>query len=222
MSLRVLDGIEQGSEQWYDVRRGMLTASVIGQLLTATGRVADNEGSRALTLALTAERITGHTDATWQSTDMMRGHFDEPLARDVYSEHFAEVREVGFMIRDDHGFELGYSPDGLVGDVGLIEVKSRRQKKQLQTVLSDDVPAENMAQLQAGLLVSGRSWCDYISYCGGMHLWRKRVYPDDAWFASIIAAAQAFEANSAEMVAKYQAAVEGLPPTPRFDEEMTF
>ena len=62
------------------------------------------------------------------------------------------------MVRTEPGWKLGYSPDGLVGDDGLIEVKSRRAKKQLQTILSGQVPAENMPQLQAGLLVSGRSW----------------------------------------------------------------
>jgi hypothetical protein len=84
------------------------------------------------------------------------------------------------MVRDDWGFSLGYSPDGLVGDDGLIEVKCRRQKKHLQTILADEVPPENMAQLQCGLLVSGREWIDYVSYCGGMPMYVKRVYPDTA------------------------------------------
>ena len=89
------------------------------------------------------------------------------------------------MVRDDWGFKIGYSPDGLVGKDGLIEIKSRRPKKHLQTIIAGTVPAENMAQIQAGLLVSGRDWCDYISYCGGMRPWIKRVEPDTRWSPSI-------------------------------------
>jgi hypothetical protein len=115
------------------------------------------------------------------------------------------------MVRDDWGFRIGYSPDGLVGDDGLIEVKSRRQKKQLQTIVSDEVPPENMAQLQCGLLVSGRAWIDYVSYCGGMPLYVKRVLPDPRWFEAIVAAVSAFEDTAADMVAAYHEATKGLP-----------
>jgi hypothetical protein len=127
------------------------------------------------------------------------------------------------MIRDDWGFRIGYSPDGLVGDDGLVEVKSRRPKKQLTTLLSDEVPAENMAQLQCGLLVSGREWIDYISYCGGMPLYVKRVLPSDKWFTAITTAVAQFEDTAAEMVAAYQTATQGRPATERVVEmEMTF
>ena len=174
---------------------------------------ADNDTSRNLTELLTAERITGRTDPTFISDDMWRGIDDEPRAVDVYSAHHAKVTPSGFMVRDDWGFELGYSPDGLVGDDGLVEVKSRRQKKHLRTVLADEVPAENMAQCQAGLFVSGRAWCDYISYCGGMRLWVKRVEPDPRWFAAIVEAVAAFEKAAEEMADKYLKAVDGLPMT---------
>jgi predicted phage-related endonuclease len=136
----------------------------------------------------------------------------------VYAEHFAPVEPLGFMVRDDWGFHIGYSPDGLVGDDGLVEVKSRRAKKHLQTILEDEVPAENMAQLQCGLLVSGRAWIDYVSFCGGMPLYVKRVEPDPAWFDAILAAVTAFEDTASLMVADYTAATEGLPMTERVIE----
>lgn len=221
MSLRVLPDLVQGTEDWYDQRRGMVTASVVDKLLTATLKVANNDTSRALTLLLTAERMTGHTDPTWRNDDMMRGVFDEPIARNLYSQHYAHVDEVGFMVRDDWGFEIGYSPDGLVGDVGLIEVKSRRQKNHLETVMSGEVPEANMAQIQCGLLVSGRAWCDYISYCAGMHLWTKRVYPNERWHEAIVKAVRAFETASADITHQYLAAVEGLPLTERIELEIT-
>jgi hypothetical protein len=218
MTLHELPDLLQGTEEWHDQRRGIVTASVVGQLLTPTLKVANNDTSRALTALLVAERITGYTDATYMTADMFRGHEDEPRAVAVYSEHFAPVTTTGFMVRDDWGFRIGFSPDGLVGDDGLIEVKSRRQKKHLQTILSDAVPAENMAQCQTGLLVSGRPWLDYVSYCGGMPLWRKRIEPDQAWFDAIIDAVATFEATSAGMVAAYTAATHGLPPTERIIE----
>lgn len=223
MTLHELPDLVQGSDEWFDQRRGMVTASVVGQLITAkTLQPASNDTSRGLTALLTAERITGHTDPTYTSDDMFRGKLDEPNAVNAYAEHFAPVTTVGFMVRDDWGFSIGYSPDGLVGDVGQVEVKSRRQKVQLVTVLNGEVPTANMAQLQCGLLVSGRSWCDYISYSGGMHLWTKRVYPDPKWFDAIIAAVEQFETSAAEMITTYNARTEGLPLTERVVEmEMT-
>jgi hypothetical protein len=219
MGLVEYPNIEQRSDEWYKQRCGIVTASVVHNLLTAkTIKPANNEQSRGLTDTLVAERITGHVDPTYQSDDMARGIFDEPTARDLYTEHFSPVHECGFMVREETGWKLGYSPDGLVGDVGLIEVKSRRQKKHLRTVLDDRVPSENMAQIQAALLVSGRSWVDYISYCGGMHLWVKRVYPDPRWMAAIEDAVTEFEQTAATMIKNYRAAVAGLPKTERQTE----
>jgi hypothetical protein len=219
MSLIELPDLIQGTDEWHDQRRGLVTASVVGKLITATTvRPANNDYSRALTAQLVAERITGYTDPTFMNDDMLRGVEDEPRAVEKYSEHYAPVTTIGMMIRDDWGFRIGYSPDGLVGDDGLVEVKSRRQKKQLTTILADEVPAENMAQLQCGLLVSGREWIDYISYCGGMPLYVKRVTPDERWFVAILAAVSAFEDTAAEMVAAYHTSIEGRPLTERVVE----
>lgn len=216
MTLHELPDLEQRTDDWYDQRRGIVTASVVHMLITAkTLKPASNDYSRGLTAQLVAERITGWTDPTYMNDDMFRGVMDEPRARDLYSQTYAPVTQVGFMVRDDWGWKLGYSPDGLVGSDGLIETKSRRPKKHLQTILADAVPPENMAQIQAGLLVSGRDWCDYLSYCGGMPMYVKRVKPDQQWHDAIIAAVEKFEANAAEMVALYHEAVAGLPMTER-------
>ncbi len=267
MTLRILENLEQGTEEWADQRRGMVTASVVGSLLSvgkpsaiaydctkcpakATNpcvglrdgkplknmhperaavakeneasaplviEVANNETSRSLTKLLVAERLTGFTEDIFASADMERGRMDEPVARDLYSEHHAPATVVGFMLRDDWGFPIGYSPDGLVGDEGLIEIKSRRQKNHLATVLADKVPMDNMAQVQCGLLVSGRAWVDYISYCGGMPLWTKRVFPDPLWFDAIIQAVRTFESAAEDMANTYLSRVEGLPATERID-----
>lgn len=256
----------QGTDEWFDQRRGIVTASTVGQLISQRSLTAIDfdcpacdapandpcrskvksgapiktlhperaevarmdssvvlepargDVARTLTLALVGERLSGNTDPSYTSYDMQRGIDDEPRARDIYAEHFAPVREVGFIIREHDGTKIGYSPDGLVGDDGLIEVKSRRQGTQVGTVLSGAVPAGNMAQLQCGMLVTGRKWLDYISYCGGLHLWVHRVYPDQRWFDAILAAVEAFESNAAEMVRNYGESVVGFPLTERVIE----
>jgi predicted phage-related endonuclease len=219
MSLQTYPDIEQGSERWYDVRRGILTASVMGQLITpATLKIANNVTTRSITAELAAERITGFTDDSYASDDMIRGHDVEPLAVAAYSKHTGNpVTTLGFMVNDDHGFKLGCSPDGLVDDDGMVECKSRRPKKHLQTILADEVPAENMAQCQAALLVSGRDWVDYVSFSGGMPLYIKHVEPDEKWFRAIVAAATEFEIAAAQMIATYRERVVGLPVMERID-----
>lgn len=178
---------------------------------------ASNDTSRNLTASLVAERITGFTEPIYINDDMQRGIDDEPIARAKYAEHYAPVAEVGLMVRDDWGFRIGYSPDGLVGDDGLIEIKSRRQKAQVQTIVAGVVPAENMAQIQCGLLVSGRKWLDYISWAGGLPMYVKRVYPDPRWQDAIVKAVRAFEDNAAEMMRIYDESIVGLHPTERIE-----
>jgi hypothetical protein len=216
MSLHEYPDVQQGTPAWDDLRRGIVTASVVGKLITpAKIEVARNVESRALTAQLAAERITGWTDPSYVGAAMERGWDDEPRAIEAYSEHYAPVTPMGFMIRDDWGFPIGYSPDGLVGDDGTIECKSRAPKKHVATILADAVPVENYAQVQCALLVSGRDWCDYVSYCGGMPLWRKRVEPDPRWFEAIVAAVAAFEKAAEQMTDAYHKAVTGLPITER-------
>lgn len=214
----------QGSDEWHDQRRGIVTASVVGQLVTPkTLKIASNDKSRSIVAQLVAERITGYTDPTYIGDDMLRGIDDELRARDLYAEVYQRpVREIGFLLRKETTWQLGYSPDGLVGNDGLIEIKSRRSKLHLRTILDDEVPAEYMAQCQAGLLVSGRQWLDFISYSGGMPMWHKRVLPDPSWQDAIIAAVEQFEATAAEMAADYRTKTKGLPTTERVVEmEMT-
>jgi len=223
--LTVFNDLEQGTDEWLAARCGIITASVVGQLITPkTVKPATNDYSRALTMNLVAERITGFVEPMHMNADMERGTLDEPYARDLYSEHYAPAHEVGFIVRDDFGFKIGYSPDGLVGDDGLIEIKSRRQKKHLATILADEVPLENMAQIQCGLLVSGRDWLDYVSYCGGMPLYVKRVLPDPKWHEAIQEAVKAFEESAEQMLQAYEAAVFGSPTTKRINhyEDMRF
>lgn len=220
MTLTIHNDIEQGTPEWHDVRRGVVTASTVGKLVTPTLKVANNDVSRGVTTTLVAERITGWTEDTPMNSDMWRGVEHEPFARDIYAGHYGAVEQVGFMVRDEDGWQLGYSPDGLVGDDGLIEIKCPRAKTHVLTILADEVPAHYMPQLQAGLLVSGRAWIDFVSYVAGMPLYVKRVTPDPAWHEAITAACVAFETNAAQIVADYRARVADMPQTERLDFEI--
>jgi hypothetical protein len=225
VSLEIFTELQQGSDEWLAARCGIVTASVVGQLITPkTIKPAANDTARGLAATLAAERITGFTEPFHETADMERGSLDEPYAREVYAEHYAPVAELGFMVRDDWGFKIGYSPDGLIGSDGLIEIKSRKQRIQLQTILDDAVPLANMAQIQCGLLVSGRKWLDYVSYSGGMPLYVKRVLPDPKWFHAIFLAVEALEDSAAEMIARYEIATAESPATERIDhyEDMRF
>lgn len=218
--LTVYRDLEQRSEEWYKVRRGILTASVVGKMVTPTLKVADNETSRGITASLVAERITGRTEETFVTDDMWRGIEHEPYARDVYSGHYQQAVECGFMRRDEDGWTLGLSPDGLIADEGLLEIKCPRAKGHVATILADEVPAGYMGQCQAALLVSGRKWLDYVSFCAGLPLFVKRVLPDPAWHEAIKAACIQFETTATEWVAAYTEATEGLPATERIEMEI--
>ena len=205
--------IDQGTDEWHAVRRGVITASAIARLITATGKPAANDTSRAQLLQLLAERITGESELGFQSDDMARGTLLEPYARDIYAQHHQPVQECGFVTAEFAGCTIGYSPDGLVGDDGLIEIKSPRAKNPLKSLLSNEVPLEYVPQVQTGLAVSGRAWCDFISYSPGLPLFVKRVERDEATIKRLIAAAQAAEAQLAELMASYTDAAARFVPT---------
>ena len=200
--------ILQGTDEWLAIRCGVLTASEIRLIMSPTTlKPARNDTSRAHLYELLAQRITQHVEPRYVSDDMIRGQTDEIEARALYSRHFAPVTELGFITRDCWGFTIGYSPDGLVGDDGLIECKSRRQKYQTETLITGAVPAEHVLQCQTGLLVSGRKWLDYVSYCAGMPMAVIRVWPDETVQAAIVEAASVFEEALANRLEAYCAAL---------------
>lgn len=206
MSIVYHTDFDQGSLEWLNARRGLITASEVKHIITPTLKVAKNDKSRSHAYELAAQRITGYVEPSYISDDMLRGMDDEITARALYQEHYGDVTEVGLITNDIWGFTIAYSPDGVVGEDGLIEVKSRKAKYQIETIASDEVPQEYMLQLQTGLLVTGRKWIDFISYSGGLPMFTKRVLPDPDMHQAIIAATTAFESEVAGIVARFEAA----------------
>ena len=205
MTLTVFEELEQGTDEWLQARAGIVTASTMRNLVTSAGKVADNDTSRGFIRTLATERIIGVPEYTYPTRPMQRGNLHEPWARSLYAEHYAPVEEVGFIRLDAAEYALGYSPDGMVEHDGLIEIKSPGPKEHLRTILADAVPAVYIWQLQVGLFVTGRSWIDFVSYCPGMDLYVKRVYPDKAMHETINDAVTEAEKEINAMIGVYEA-----------------
>jgi len=157
---------------------------------------------------------------------MQRGLDDEPYAVQQYAKEYdAEYKYCGFVINRALGFDFGFSPDALIGEDGFLEIKSKLPKLQVKTILdhvcgrTDDlIPSENMMQVQAGLFVTQRKWCDFISFCNGNQMMTKRVEPIEEFQVAIEGAAIHFESVLRANMKLYQEAVKNDPQltlTPR-------
>lgn len=212
MSTLEIYDVEQRTDAWYAARRGLITASMIGKLMTPGLKVAANDTSRTALAGLVAECLSDTTEDTADSWQMARGREDEPYAREAYAEWAqTTVREIGFAVRTWPGeYQLGASPDGLVGDEGMIEIKSRGRARQVLTTQSG-VPSDVLPQIQAQLLVMGREWCDYVSYSQGLALFVERVHADPVWHVAILEAVDVSYAEMGRMLATYAKATRGMP-----------
>lgn len=176
---------EQGSEEWLEARLGYATASNFSKIVTSTGEISKQLTAYAIKLA--SERLTTEQEESYTSRDMEKGNELEPEARQAYQEYsFSEVEQVGFMVEKE--IQAGYSPDGLVSKNGLIEIKCPNQTTHTKYLYEDRLPVEYKAQVQGGLLISGRQWCDFISYNPSFRerpLFIKRVLRDESYIASL-------------------------------------
>ena len=133
------DNVVQGSIEWHEMRRGLLTASEMKLIITPTLKVAANDKERAHLYHLMSQRIAGYVEDTFEGYAMLRGREDEVDAKIAYSNKYEPVEDVGFITNDKWGFKIGYSPDGLVSHDGSIEAKSRAHKLQIETILEHAV-----------------------------------------------------------------------------------
>lgn len=164
-------GAEQGSQEWLDMRLGLITCSEIKTIR------ADGAGAQTYINGLAYERITGESSVVFSGNAWTeRGHELEPIARELYqSKTGLEVEEVSFI----RNLGFGYSPDGLIGEDGLIEIKAKQPKDQIAILRSGEVPKDHLDQLDGGLLCSGRKWIDFVSYCPNLPIFIKRVYAEE-------------------------------------------
>lgn len=185
----------QGTPEWHQARLGKLTASRIKDAIakTKTGWGA----SRANLMAtLICERLTGQPAPSFINDAMRWGTETEPQARAAYSLHTgADVEEVGFI---DHGSIVmaGASPDGMIGDLGLLEIKCPNTATHLDTLLRGDCPTDYVPQMQWQMACTGRAWCDFASFDPRlpepMRLFVTRVHRDDRFISELEAMAREF------------------------------
>lgn len=206
----------QNSPEWHAARAKIITASKVAKLLTAKWKVANNETSRGLVNDVAMARATGLSPDDFSTEWMQRGTEFEPIARQYYEDNFGLVQESGLFVAEiSPGIICGASPDGLVGEDGLLEIKTRKPELQFATIMADEVPADYIPQIQFQLLVTNRRWVDFVSFCDGLPLYVRRVFPDLDKQAVLIAAVQSAEMGIAERVADYLKAAAGLVPTVR-------
>lgn len=211
MPIKYYTDILQGSDPWLELRRGVLTASEMKLVITPTLKIADNDKTRQHLYELAAQRISGWVEPHYIGDEMLRGQDDEIYAREAYAKHYEPVKEVGFVTNDKWGFVIGYSPDFLVGDDGQGECKSRRQKYQIETIINDEMPSDFAIQVQTGLLVTERKWCDFVSWSGGLPMFLKRIYPNPTIQAAIVSAAQDFHAKLDLKIKEYGERLAAMP-----------
>lgn len=212
--------IVQGTEPWLRLKHGVLSASTFKNVITAkTLKLSKAANTRVFYDDILSQRIDETLQDNFVSFDMQRGLDDEPYAVQQYiKEYDHEYKYCGFVINNSLGFPLGFSPDALIGDDGLIEIKSKLPKLQVKTILDhicgrteDLIPSENMMQVQAGLFVTKRKWCDFISFCNGNQMMTVRVEPIEEFQEAIETAAISFEATLRANMELYLEAVKKDP-----------
>lgn len=129
-------------------------------------------------LKLIGERLTGEPAESYTNGHMERGKIMEEEARNAYVfMQDIEPQRVGFI----RNGEKGCSPDSLIGNDGLLEIKTKLPHLQLEVLLSECMPSDHVAQVQGQMWVTEREWCDFVSYWPKLPLFVKRIYRDDEY-----------------------------------------
>ena len=176
-----MDNIEQRSDEWFAVRCGKVTASRVSDVIAKTK--SGWGASRANYMAqLIAERLTGEVADSYSNSAMQWGTDHEDEARTAYEFYQnAKVQKIGFV--QHQNLESGASPDGLVEDDGLTEIKCPNTATHIQTLLDQKIPRKYETQMLWQLECTGRKWCDFVSYDPRMpedlKLFVKRFERDD-------------------------------------------
>ena len=191
----------QGTDEWDAARKGRITASSIGNVLAGKG--TKTRFNYRMQLVLDLEGVADFKDsAIWfEAGRLYEGH-----ARGWYDWNQAAVTETGFVLHDTYNW-LGASPDGFVGDDGMIEIKYRKTLETFHDSNIKNVPRGYLSQMQTGMFVCNRQWCDYVNY------WRcdatqreqahvRRIYRDEGRIRELEDAALIFWMETIELYRK--------------------
>jgi putative phage-type endonuclease len=197
--------VEQGSDEWHALRLGHVTASNVADVM-AKGKSGEAESRRKYKLKLIAERLTGQKQDSFTNSAMEWGVEQEPYARMAY-EVAAEVLvdKTGFWHHPSIEW-VGVSPDGLVGEDGLVEIKCPNTTTHLDYIYDDKVPAKYFKQIQCQLWATGRKWCDFVSFDPRLpppnQLFIKRCERDEEFITEMEAEVREFLSEVQFLIAK--------------------
>jgi hypothetical protein len=189
---------EQNSPEWLEARRGIPTASRFSDVLAKGQGITRKKYLRTLA----GEILTGEVAESFSNAHTERGHAMEGEARTMYAfAHDADPVLVGFMRRG----RVGASPDSLIDANGLLEIKTKLPHLQIEALEGNKLPSEHVAQVQGQLWVSGREFCDFVSYWPKLPLFCIRVERDEKYIATLAQEVADFIGELDALVARYQA-----------------
>ena len=171
---RVIYDCEQGTPEWFQCRMAVPTASELDAVCAKPAKGGVSKTRQTYMRKLAGEVITGEPMESFTNHHMERGKVMEEEARDHYAfEMGVELQQVGFIKIDDI---FGASPDSLVGDDGMVEVKTKLPHLQIEVLLKNEIPSTHMKQLLGQLWAADREWVKFVSYWPHMPTFIKRLY----------------------------------------------
>lgn len=177
--MKVYKDIIQQTTEWFEIKKLKMSAS------HASAIIACGKGLHTYINSLIEEYFITDEQERFINPDMARGNLLEDQARTLYElENNVNVEQVGFIEFDEF---VGVSPDGLVGDDGLIEIKNHKESVFIDLLLSEKIDKKYYDQIQMQLYVTGRKWCDYIGYNTQIkpNKFIQRIYPDPETFKAL-------------------------------------
>lgn len=202
MTLQIIH-CEQRSDEWYAARLGIPTASEFKCLMVTKGKGEDGSSKMRdeYRRKLAGERLTGRPMASYRNANMDRGAGEEDEARRKYEfTNDVDAVRVGFI----RNGEKGCSPDSLIGDDGMLEIKSADPHVYLDFLTRKTFPKEHVAQCQGALWVAERKWIDLIVYCPGLKLLETRAFRDDDYIAELARQVDLFNREIEELLQRYE------------------
>lgn len=188
---------EQGTESWYKARLGLVTASEFKTIIGVKKDAKDKVTRRTYMMKLAGEIITGEPMESYSNGHMDRGKAMEAEARDYYSFlNNVEPQQVGFIVNG----QKGCSPDSLIGDRGMLEIKTKLPHIMIDLLLKDEFPPEHTAQCQGALWVAEREWIDICCYWPKIPSFQKKAYRDEPYIRMLSDAVDQFNAELHELV----------------------
>lgn len=195
----VYNNIEQGTPEWFEVRAGIPTASMFQAVISKGKGSAPSKTRETYMLKLLGERLTGELQEGITNAHLERGKIMEAEARTAYEfQSDNEAKEIGFIRNGNKGC----SPDAVIDDNGMLEIKTKLPHLQLSVLLKNELPSDHKAQVQGQLMVAEREWCDFVSYWPKLPLFILRVNRDEEYITDLSNKIDIFNEEMAQLEQK--------------------